>query len=548
MQPRRSALALIVAENAGRAEDLHAYEGAMQQTARLFRSTFAKYILAFVALCAIEKAVALAVTGLNDDEAYTLVIARALNLSYFDHPPLHQWILHAFVSIVGETRWARVPFWLMFVATNVPLFGLTRRIFGDHAALWALFAFNAMAYFLLLPDGFILPDAPMLLFLATGVWAIAEILFAPPDDKARPGVLWLIAGLAFGCAGLSKYSAVFVPIGLLGFLLGSPRHRHWLFDARAYAGGALGLATLLPALVWNYQNHWISFAFQIDRAGKSLVLDARAWRTFGGGIVAQVVSLSPWIGAPIVISLARAWRADADSAQRFLLWLVLPPVLLFAIVPLFGQRAIIPHWFNVGWLFAFPLVGRWLATRSVPWLRIWAGASAALACLTVIVYLVAVIGGPARFTPLRAFGSHDPTRYSYDWPDPSSAAAWRSSEAKPPAFVVIDDWRVGGRVGTALGPRIPICAFSSDPRGFAYACPQSSLLGQDALIVVAKADAAAMLPLMAAHFEHVDPSEDVAVGRGGAAERILTLAHAHVLLRPYELPYGPANAGNPPRP
>jgi hypothetical protein len=32
--------------------------------------------------------------GLGQDEAYTLVVSRKLALSYFDHPPLHQWIAH----------------------------------------------------------------------------------------------------------------------------------------------------------------------------------------------------------------------------------------------------------------------------------------------------------------------------------------------------------------------------------------------------------------------------------------------------------------------
>ena len=53
----------------------------------------------------------------------------------------------------------------MVVAINWPLFGLTRRLFGVEAALWALFAFNATPYFLVLPDGFIMPDTPLLLFL-----------------------------------------------------------------------------------------------------------------------------------------------------------------------------------------------------------------------------------------------------------------------------------------------------------------------------------------------------------------------------------------------
>src|SRR5271155_6101425 len=167
------------------------------------RPSPAKFVLVFVAICALEKAIAMLATGFNDDEAYTLVISRTLALSYFDHPPLHQWILHGFVALFGESRWARAPFWLMIVAINWPLFGLTRRLFGVEAALWALFAFNATPYFLVLPDGFIMPDTPLLLFLAVAGWAIAEILYAPPDDKPTLR-LWVIAGLALGCAGLAK--------------------------------------------------------------------------------------------------------------------------------------------------------------------------------------------------------------------------------------------------------------------------------------------------------------------------------------------------------
>ena len=67
----------------------------------------------------------------------------------------------------------------------------------------------------------------------------------------------------------------------------------------------------------------------------------------------------------------------------------MPPVLLFALMPLLGQRAI-PHWFNSGWLFAFPLVGGWLGARSAGRLRTWSRVSAALSAATVVLYLVAV--------------------------------------------------------------------------------------------------------------------------------------------------------------
>ena len=42
--------------------------------------------------------------GPGIDESYTLAISRTLALSYFDHPPLHQWIAHAAVRNVRRGR------------------------------------------------------------------------------------------------------------------------------------------------------------------------------------------------------------------------------------------------------------------------------------------------------------------------------------------------------------------------------------------------------------------------------------------------------------
>ncbi len=475
-------------------------------------------------------------TGFDDDEAYTVVISRSLALSYFDHPPLHQWILHGCVALLGESHLARAPFWLTIVAINLPMFGLTRRLFGGEAALWAIFAFNATAYFLVLPDGFIMPDTPLLLFLVAAAWVIAEILFAAPGGKVGAGALWLIAGLALGLAGLSKYSAIFAPVGLLGFFLFSPRHRHWLWNYRPYLGAALALLVFAPALVWNAENDWVSFAFQSNRAATRLTLGAGAWTAVAAGLGAQIALLSPWVALPLATAIAKATRADADSGERFLLWLILPPALLFAIMPLLGQRAI-PHWFNSGWIFAFPLAGKWLSAKSRGWLRIWSCASVALSAAVVVLYLAAVILGPSRILPFAPTGAHDPTRFAYDWPDLRSAAPWRS-HSPPPDFIVVDNWRIGARVGVALGRAARICAFTQDPRGFAFQCDPNAWVGKNALLVVAKESADAALPALSGYFDTVESSADLAIGRGGRTERFLALAFARSLARPYPLPYG----------
>src|SRR5271157_5251015 len=63
--------------------------------------------------------------GPGVDESYTLAISRTLNLSYFDHPPLHQWIVHFAAAMLGEGFGARLPFIALFAATGWMLYRLT---------------------------------------------------------------------------------------------------------------------------------------------------------------------------------------------------------------------------------------------------------------------------------------------------------------------------------------------------------------------------------------------------------------------------------------
>ncbi len=500
--------------------------------------TFAMLTFVLIAGCTLSKLAAASLTGFTGDEAYTIVIARTLALSYFDHPPLHQWIVYAFTACFGEGWWVRLPFLFMAVALNVPLYGLTRRLFGHEAALCALFGFNATAYFVVWPDGLILPDVPLFLFLTAGVWAVAEILFAPPRKNGTLWLLWLAAGMAFGFAGLSKYSAIFVPVSLFGFLCGSNAHRQWLWRPHAYVAAALAIAIFSPVLIWNYQNDWVSFAFQSGRAAQSASLDASAFAAFGKAVGAQAALLSPWAGIPLLIALASATRTPgAGSASRFLLWLVAVPLVLFSALPFFGKTAI-PHWFNSAWLFAFPLLGRWLSEQNERRLRSWAVLSAVLTAVSFAAFTGYVAEGPFFQVTSANASQHEPTQWSYDWQLLRDLSASSASDAVPPAFVVADNWRVGGKAGAALGPQVPVCVFSQDPREFAYLCDTNARLGQDALIIIPKERAELGLAALAPYFQRLGPTEEIAVGRRGHSERLVTLTRAYVLLRPYPSPYG----------
>ena len=242
-----------------------------------------------------------------------------------------------------------------------------------------------------------------------------------------------------------------------------------------------------------------------------------------------------WCAAALALGPRRAQR-DADSPRRLLLWLAGGPLVLFSLMPFLG-KASLPHWFNSAWLFAFPLLGAWLSQKSAKWLQSWAIASAALTAVSFAAFTAYLSAGPFWLAE-NAKPRRDATEWSYNWRGLTESPAWRAAGAEPPAFAAVNNWRVGGKAGGALGPQVPVCAFTEDPRGFAFECDLGAFLGRDALIVIPKENAGPNLAAIAPYFERLSPAYEVAEGRGGRTERVVTLVRGYKLLRLYETPYG----------
>ena len=62
--------------------------------------------------------IASAVMGLGMDESYSTAVSRDLHLSYFDHPPMHQWLAHFAGAAFGYGRWVRLPFIALFAGSS----------------------------------------------------------------------------------------------------------------------------------------------------------------------------------------------------------------------------------------------------------------------------------------------------------------------------------------------------------------------------------------------------------------------------------------------
>lgn len=461
--------------------------------------------------------------GFGVDESYTLGQARYLSLSYFDHPPLHIWLAHAAMKLFG-TSWAvRLPFVLLFAATSWLMFRLTERLFGGEAGLWATFSLNVSVFFLASPGTWVVPDGALLFCLAAGVDALARLFF--PRDGEHPSAwgAWSLAGLAFGLAGLSKYSAIFVVFGLALFLLGTGYRRQLLHPA-PYLGALIAALVVSPVILWNMSHDWASLKFQAGRGGgKGLTFTA-----FAQMVVGQFVWLAPWVAVPLAYAGVAAFGAIRDPRRLFLLALGLPSIVYFTLQSLWSGWAL-PHWPMPGWFFIFPLLGLWLADNpgAKPSPSAWAKWCAGLAFGLAIG--LGAIGATGLLTRLGVPAKADPTLDALNWSALRPVLIARGAGTPNGPVIAGLTWNEGGKIDLVVGDQAPVIVLGSDPRGFAYRQDQRAYAGRDVLIVALAGTYRRFEADLASQFDVIGEPEPLSIGRSGRPELDLVVVRARGL-------------------
>ena len=468
--------------------------------------------------------------GLGMDESYTTAVSRDLHLSYFDHPPLHQWIAHAAGEAFGYGRWVRAPFVALFAGSTWLMYRLAARLFGEAAGLWAALALNLSVFFAVAAGGWVLPDGPLVFCELGAALTFARILFPLEGEAERPWLLWPAAAVWIGLAALSKYQAISVGLGLGLAVLILPQGRRRLVHPAPYLAKLIFLAIVAPVILWNAEHQWISFTFQAGR-GAAHRFDPAGLLT---ALAAQAGLLTPWVAVPLVWAAAKAVRGQ-DPKAMFLLIAAAPTVVLFNILPLVGAK-VLPHWPMPGWLLLFPLLGAAVA-QSVRagrrWPARWAWASGAA---LVLIWAVAVSdAATAWIKDAVPTLKTDPTAEAIDWRR-LRVELDRRGLLKPGILVVAAEWNEAGKIDQAVGDAAPVLVFNADPREYAFREPSDHFLHHDALIIGRGPTVAQELGRIAPHFASLTPLQGVTVGRCDKAEISLTVIAAHDLVSPYPLP------------
>jgi 4-amino-4-deoxy-L-arabinose transferase-like glycosyltransferase len=484
-------------------------------------------VLLLIAISGLLRIALAACLGLSVDESYTVAVGRQFALSYFDHPPLHIWLVEGWARLIGseETVVVRLPFIALFAGSTWLMYRLAASAFGERAGFWAALALNLAPLFTVGTASWVLPDGPLVFFSLLAVWLLIGALSAKTPPRSEL-ILWLAIGACAGLALLSKYLAVFPFIGMAVFLLSTP-YRRLLATPAPWL--ALLVAALLctPVLVWNAEHAWASFAFQGGRALPGKLSMGRLILDMSG----QLAYLLPWTAAALLFAIVRAFkRGPRDEARWLFACLAIGPICFFSLAGLWAQ--ILPHWPAVGWLFAFPLLGDELARLELHRGRLARGLAVATA--GVLVALVAVAASQAtfgwmdRFVP--SFPRNDPTVDVLDWKDLKPALTARHL-MKPGVVVATVSWIDGGKVDYAFGGKLPVVCLSRDPRQFAFLRDTRAFEGRD-VVIVANARRADWQQLAEPYFQRIEPLADVELRRANGRALTLKIARGVGLKTP----------------
>ncbi len=267
---------------------------------------------------------------LAPDEAHYWQWSRHLAWSYYSKGPLVAWLIWASCevfgplseSLVGSPMLAvRLPALAAHATLLAGWYVLAASTLKSHRAALATVAI-AMTLPPVIASAVLMTIDPP--FLACWCWATIGVWKGLNGRSVR---WWLLAGVCSALGVMAKYPMVLLPCGVFGYLLFTRRVElkrtgFWLFAFGSIVG-------LVPVLIWNATNDWVTFRH----------VGTQAAGTSGSGVrwfgpITYVAGQAAFlIGVWFVVWVAAVWRTrrSTDPATAFLWWTCVPVWSVFAL-------------------------------------------------------------------------------------------------------------------------------------------------------------------------------------------------------------------------
>lgn len=276
-------------------------------------------------------------------------------LKYFEKPPLQYWATAAAYTVFGEHEWTSRLWTVALAFACLPMvFGWTRRLYGQNAALAALVALCVSPYFGIIGHLNLL-DAAFSFWLTGAVFAFTLAQSSPVgsrDERRWMLVAWVTAALAVLSKGIVV--GVLTVASLVLYSLLERDSRPWK-RLHAWVGVPLFLLVAAPWFIAvSLRNpDFPEFFFVHEHFARFLTTVHQRVEPWWFFLPPLLLGVLPW-GFASVRASVRAWRASGPTPEfkplRFLLIFALFTLVFFSmsgsklapyIQPLFPPLAVL---------------------------------------------------------------------------------------------------------------------------------------------------------------------------------------------------------------
>ncbi|MBQ6306256.1 MAG: glycosyltransferase family 39 protein [Bacteroidales bacterium] len=326
-----------------------------------------KILIWLLAISAVLRGILAAWMEFGNDEVYYWTYALYPDWSHFDHPPMVGWVIQLFsLNLLFDNEFfIRLASVVFMTANTYIIYRIGKDIKDARTGLYAALLYTASIYAFVITGIFIMPDTPLMLFWLLAIWMAVKYLKVKVPEPAVPEAhrrvegptdfetvlrhfdklntqqprFLLLFGLFAGLAMLSKYSGVFLWVGMGLYIL--IFNRKQLKNPYLYLSLLISAICCIPILYWNLQNDFISFSFHSERVGGNSI----NFSTFGTELAGEFLYNNPIVFVLAFIAIFAALKKKINMekpVQRLILCITLPMVVVFWGFSL--MRPTLPHW------------------------------------------------------------------------------------------------------------------------------------------------------------------------------------------------------------
>lgn len=307
------------------------------------------------------------VPPLFSDEAMFWEWSRHPAFGYYAHPPMTGWLIGLVTAVFGTFQYTvRLTSILLHLGTIGLVYAMALEVARDKrlAVLSAvLYASLPMSLFL---GTAITTDSPLIFFFTAATVFVRKAIIEQRDG------FWYLAAVACGGMMLSKFMAVLFFPGVFFFLLLHPGYRGRLLTPQPYLAFLLSMLLFSPFLIWNMNNQWLTFQFNLYQRQKDQGFDLERPFIYLGG---QLLAASPLVFGLLVAALAillyrfirgqRAATATTDYRDSLLLLLSITTFPFLFYIPVSFLADVGAHYTAIVYPVAAFLIVIWLRSTGV---------------------------------------------------------------------------------------------------------------------------------------------------------------------------------------